>query len=173
MKALLISFSMLCTAIATAAPPEVPFGDVMGDEVKNYNRLRSQIATGGVIKEGGLVRLKELGFKTIVDLRTTEEGAADEQKTAELLGLSYYNLPTSRMAPDKNTMVRFSSIIEETSNYPLLVHCASANRVGTAWAIYRATHGVPLEIAIEEGLTTGMNPARIVQVKAAAGEQEF
>ena len=145
---------------------QVPFGDKMGAEVLNYNRLRPFLATGGSIDLGKLETLREKGFQTIIDLRMPEEGTAEERAAVEAAGMTYVNLPIGKGAPTDDQIVRLTELLEDPDAAPILMHCASGNRVGTAWAIYRARRGIPLDIAIEEGLTTGMRPSRVEQVQA-------
>ncbi|MCK7596915.1 protein tyrosine phosphatase family protein [Microbulbifer sp. CAU 1566] len=151
---------------STEAPSQVPFGDKMGAEVLNYNRLRPQLATGGSIDLAQVESLKNKGFKTIVDLRTPEEGTVEEQTAVEAAGMVYVNLPVSKGAPSDQLIAQLGKILENADAAPVLLHCASGNRVGAVWAIYRARQGIPLEIAIEEGRTAGMRASREEQVRA-------
>ncbi|WGL16996.1 protein tyrosine phosphatase family protein [Microbulbifer bruguierae] len=137
----------------------------MGAEVANYNRLRPQLATGGSIDLAQVASLKEKGFRTIIDLRTAEEGTAEEKAAVEAAGIRYVNLPVSGGAPSDELIAELGAILEDASAGPVLLHCASGNRVGTVWAIYRAKRGIPLDIAIEEGRTAGMRPSREAQVR--------
>lgn len=150
----------------TTEAAEVPFGDKMGAEVANYNRLRPHLATGGSIDLAEIPSLKEKGFRTIIDLRTPEEGTEEERKAVEAAGMTYVNLPIAKGAPSDAQIARLGELIEDSNAAPLLLHCASGNRVGTAWAIYRVRKGIPLEIAIEEGRTTGMGASREAQVRS-------
>jgi len=168
----LLILTVLVISSATAAETaEVPFGDEMGAEVQNYNRLRPTIATGGSIDVDQVVTLKAKGFKTIIDLRTPEEGTAEEKTAVEAAGMRYVNLPVSKGRPSDEQVRALADILQDSGQAPVLVHCASGNRVGTAWAIYRVRQGIPLEIALEEGRTTGMRPSREAQVRALFEEQ--
>ena len=55
--------------LAQPSVREVPFGDRAGSLAVNYTRLRPQIATAGLLKNGAVPGLKAFGFATIVDLR--------------------------------------------------------------------------------------------------------
>lgn len=158
---------------AQSAGIEAPFGDKIGPLVKNYNRLRPNIATGGLLKSGALAMLKSLGFTTIVDLRGPNEGPEAERKAAEAAGLHYFNIPVTDELPSSAQIAEFGRIVEDTKHQPLLVHCASANRVGTIWTLYRVGTGVPFSIAVEEGRTTGMQPSRENAVRKRLGELAF
>jgi uncharacterized protein (TIGR01244 family) len=161
------------TAQAQTQTPsrEVPFGDQAGGFAVNYTRLKPNVATAGYLRAGAIPGIKALGFTTIVDLRTPEEGAGTEKKAAEAAGLRYFNIPVARDAPTEMQIAEFARIVEEASNAPLLVHCASANRVGAMWALYRAQSGVPEAIALEEGRTAGMRPDREADVRKRLAER--
>ena len=161
--------------VFAADSAQVPFGDKMGAEVANYNRLRPHLATGGIIDLAEVASLKEKGFRTIIDLRTPEEGTEEERKAVEATGMTYVNLPIAKGAPTDAQIARLAELLEDASASPILLHCASGNRVGAAWAIYRARKGIPLEIAIEEGRTAGMRTSRETQVRASlcASEADY
>jgi uncharacterized protein (TIGR01244 family) len=138
----------------------VPFGDKIDGRIFNYNRTAPDIATAGLIKEGGVDLLTAEGFRAVIDLRTLPEGTAEEQAAMEIAGIEYTNIPIGKEAPSTEDVGRFASIVGDPGRGPLLVHCVSANRVGTLWAMYRVSTGVPLQTALEEGRTVGMKPAR-------------
>ncbi|WP_299592501.1 sulfur transferase domain-containing protein [uncultured Microbulbifer sp.] len=162
----LLAFATAVPLVHAETPAQVPFGDKMGAEVVNYNRLRPNLATGGSIDLGAVDSLKQKGFRTIIDLRTPAEGTAEERAAVEAAGMAYVNLPIAKGAPTEAQITRLAELLEDDSAAPVLLHCASGNRVGAGWAIYRVRNGIPLEIAIEEGRTAGMRPSREEQVRA-------
>ncbi len=138
----------------------VPFGDRIDARIFNYNRTTPDIATAGLINEGGVDLLVAEGFRSVIDLRTPAEGTLQEQAALKRAGIEYTNIPVGKEAPTSEDVRRFADIVGDRNRGPLLVHCASANRVGTLWAMYRVSTGVPLQTALEEGRTVGMQPAR-------------
>jgi uncharacterized protein (TIGR01244 family) len=145
---------------------EAPFGDKLSPSVTNYKRIRPAIGTAGVLKEAALVELKALGFVAILDLRTPEEGTETEKVAAEAVGLRYFNIPVSEQAPTEAQVQVFIRLVEDAANYPLLIHCQTANRVGAIWTMYRVRKGVPFAIAVEEGRSIGLQPGREKAVRA-------
>lgn len=172
MKSILLMVALSISLHLSADDRQVPFGDRVGNSVLNYNRTTPTIATSGTIREGGLEKLRSLGFRSILDLRTQPEGTDKERKAATELGFSYANIAIAQESPTAQQLAQFSSWVENSSHYPLLIHCASANRVGTLWAMYRITRGVPLAEALLEGRTIGMQPAREVQVNEFAANSD-
>jgi len=169
LKAIFVGLTMGAAAAlpARAESPSVPFGDKVTAVIFNYNRTTPQIATSGLIRQGGVAELKRHGFKTILDLRTAREGTSIEKKNVEGAGLQYHNIEVSRAPITPAQVERFAKLVKDKSNYPILVHCASANRVGAMWTLYRVSKGVPATVAIEEGRTVGLRPLREGQVRAS------
>lgn len=116
-----------------------------------------------------MAQLKKQGFKTVVSLLTDEEGVGAEEQEAHQAGLNFYGLGVSSRAPNREQVDAFTRIASNPSNYPMLVHCASSNRVGAMWALYRHNVGVPAEIAIEEGRAAGLKTSREGAVREMMG----
>jgi len=148
---------------------QAPYGDVMPDLVKNYLRAAPYVGTGGVIAEGGFPKLAELGFKTVINLNTSDEGVGVDEKMAKDAGLNFVNLAIPTKAPTADQVAAFSKQVNDPANYPVLVYCQSSNRVGAMWALYRAANGVPPMIAIQEGRTVGLKTSREDAVRAQMG----
>jgi uncharacterized protein (TIGR01244 family) len=144
---------------------QAPYGDAMPDIVKNYLRAAPYVGTGGIVDPKGYAELKKLGFKTIINLNTNEEGAEKEGKGIMAAGLDYVSIPVATHAPDANEVAAFTKYVNDPKYYPILVHCESSNRVGAMWALYRAKNGVPPEIAVQEGRTVGLKPSREAAVR--------
>jgi len=148
---------------------QAPYGNKMPDLVNNYLRATPYIGTGGVLEPTGLETLAGLGFKTVVNLNTAEEGATTEGPMVEKAGMTYINIAVPTKAPNAEQVAEFARIAEDPSNYPILLHCESSNRVGAMWALYRAASGIPKEIAVQEGRTVGMKTSREGAVREQLG----
>ncbi|MBD1545262.1 fused DSP-PTPase phosphatase/NAD kinase-like protein [Roseibium aggregatum] len=135
---------------------EAPYGNMMPNIVVNYLRATPFIGTGGNVDPTGIDTLATLGFKTVVNLNTAEQGATTEGALVQKAGMTYVNIAVSTKAPTSEQVAEFAKVAEDPNNYPILLHCESSNRVGAMWALYRASKGVPNEIAIEEGRTVGL-----------------
>jgi len=159
--ALLVSF--LLSSLLMAAE-QVPFSDAVSDKIFNYHRHTPSIATSGSLNPGAIKELKTHGFKSVLDLRTSEEGAAEEGEAVRNIGLAYFNLPVGKSWPDTSTNQRFKQLVEDENNYPILIHCASVNRVGMMWAVYQLEKGSEYSSALLEGRTIGMKPSREQQL---------
>jgi uncharacterized protein (TIGR01244 family) len=97
-------------------------------------------------------------------LRTEAEGTASEKKAVESMGMSYINIPVTGAGINNEQLAAFSNAIEDVQT-PILVHCASGNRVGAIWTTYRLRKGINSEIGFEEGRPAGMKPSLEEKVK--------
>jgi uncharacterized protein (TIGR01244 family) len=129
-------------------------------EIPNGSKFGEAVLFGAQPAESDFSLLAGMGFKTVLNLRTETEMAAlefDEEAAARQAGLNYLNIPIGQEEPSEGTLQLISSIIDDEDRHPLFVHCASSNRVGYAWSIYRARrHGLTAEEAIAEGKLAGM-----------------
>jgi|TARA_B110000914_G_scaffold121972_1_gene106404 uncharacterized protein (TIGR01244 family) len=157
---------LIISSAASATDKQVPFGSELQSSIKNYNRATSTLATSGTISTGGVKELAEKGFATIIDLRTENEGTAEEKKNVESAGMSYINIPVTGAGINHKQLAVFTKAIENTQP-PILVHCASGNRVGALWTTYRLSKGINSKIAFEEGRTAGMKPLLEEKVRAS------
>ena len=88
------------------------------------------VATAGQPREEHLRQLAGHGYKAVVDLRTPGEPRGyNEAVTAREAGLEYVNLPVAGL-PEDEVFDSFRQVMRDLSMRPMLVHCASANRVG-------------------------------------------
>ncbi len=162
-------FATHAAAPASAEPAEAPFGDPVDESVYNYSRMSPHIGGAGELREGAPAHLKQLGFAAVLDLRTAQEGTAKEKAAVEKAGLAYHNIPVATRAPTWAQVAEFARIVNDADNLPILVHCASANRVGAMWALYRSSQGVNPEFAIQEGRAVGLT-SRESAVRARLAE---
>ena len=107
---------------------------------------------------------KKRGVKSVLNLRTKDEMDFDEAKAIKNLGLEYHIVPIA--SPDALTDENFDKLrklLNTKGQRPLLLHCASANRVGAVWLAHRVLDG---------GLTydAALAEAKIVGLKASAME---
>jgi len=97
------------------------------------------------------------GIATVINQRHPDETQFNEQRIVENLGLQYYSIPWN--GPNELTDEVFTRTREllRTAKRPILLHCSSANRVGTIWLAYRVLDGgASVEQAIEEARTVGL-----------------
>lgn len=149
-------FATSAVAVAQGVPPV---------SAKNFLRLNDDFCTAGQPSLEDLAKLKAEGIRAILNLRQPEEDPliAEEEKAAQSLGLKYFNLPIDASNLQTSQAEQFLKIVGDEHNHPILIHCASANRVGGFWMIHRVLKdGWTLEKAEEEARRIGLrNPALV------------
>lgn len=142
----LIALIVLCTGLLTAGgtqAAEVPFGDPhlwIGD-----NLVIAGTPDLPALKSGFP------GAVVIIDLRTAEEGAVEEQTQAQALGLTYHNLPVAGAEILDEQVLALEALLEGTPQEALVVlHCASGNRAGMLWAAGEMRGGRDVDDVLEQ-----------------------
>lgn len=97
------------------ASERVPFGHQVF-QVQNYSRATDQIAISGLIGDGGIKSLASHGFKTIIDMRTANEGTADEKALVDVNGMNYINIPMTVAGISEEQLSAFTKAIESAEN---------------------------------------------------------
>ncbi len=112
------------------------------------------VASGGQVGADHLKGLAGLGFRTVLDLRTADEPRGyDESRSAARAGLEYLNLPVSGATLDDAMFDRVRELMSDPRRHPVIVHCASGNRVGVAllpWLVLDRGWKLPEAIAAAE-----------------------
>ena len=73
---------------------------------------------------------RALGVRTVVNLRRPEELAFDERAVVAELGLAYHQPSFGSVEELTDDVLASTRTLLRTAERPLLLHCASANRVG-------------------------------------------
>ena len=152
----LMALIALSFAGTTQASWRTPFGHQVS-AVQNYSRINDQIAISGLISEGGVPALAATGFKTIIDMRTANEGTAEEKSLVDRAGMNYINIPMTVAGISNEQLTAFTKAIEMAQR-PVLIHCGSGNRASAMWARYQISQGMDPETAIEAARKSGLRP---------------
>jgi uncharacterized protein (TIGR01244 family) len=147
-------------AVPAAAVPE----SVDAALVPNYVVVRPGLAAAGRPTDEGLRQLKALGFRTVVDLRAaSEDGQPAEKALVEAQGLRYLHVPVTPATFSAADVDAVQAVLSAADAGPVLLHCASANRVGALWAVLQARDGVPIEEALVDGQRVGLRSASMTE----------
>lgn len=115
------------------------------------------ITSAGQPDEASLAAIAEEGYVAVIDIRGEQEDRGiDEKAIVESLGMQYINLPVA--GPDAVTYENANALDELLAGIdgPVLLHCASSNRVGAILALRERMNGGSAEAALELGLAAGM-----------------
>jgi uncharacterized protein (TIGR01244 family) len=122
--------------------------------------VRPDVATAGQPSDQALADIQKAGFKTIINLRTEQEGSLEEKPKVEALGLEYHNIPIGSDGISKEQVALFEKILGDSKTHPVFVHCASSNRVGAMWFIHQVLgEGKDEASALEEAKKAGLKPS--------------
>ncbi len=121
--------------------------------VENLHKVSDFLYRGAQPTKEGMQQLKELGIKTIVNLRSFHSDRAEIGDT----GLSYEHIYMKTWHAEDKEVVRFLNIVTDPNHTPVFVHCQrGADRTGTMCAIYRvAVQNWGKDEAIEEMVKGG------------------
>jgi adenylylsulfate kinase len=90
--------------------------------MRNARRYSDSITLGAVPDADDLAQLKDLGYRTLVDVRTDDEKFGGlVEKRARGLGLGYLNVPIDRAHIDINEVLRFYRLVYDPAHAPLYV----------------------------------------------------
>jgi protein tyrosine phosphatase (PTP) superfamily phosphohydrolase (DUF442 family) len=98
------------------------------------------------------------GARMIVNLCAPHELPFDEQALAATLGMRYESIPI-RGAQDltREAALKFAALVDLPSNRPVVVHCASGNRVGAMFAMKAFySEDATVDAALEAGRAAGL-----------------
>lgn len=161
-----VSAVFCISAALHAGPPEA----VDPAQIPAYRLLRPGLATAGQPAPDALKQLPAMGFKTVVNLRTDKEGAIEEGETVRAQGLRYVWVPITPDTFSLQDVEAVRQVLDDPAARPVLLHCASSNRVGGVWAVIQARKGRTLEDAEAEGRTAGLqSPAMAAAVRRVLG----
>jgi uncharacterized protein (TIGR01244 family) len=153
-------------AASTASAGETP---AAVEGVPNYHVVRPGLATAGQPSPEALKRLKALGFKTVINLRTEGETTIDEEKLVREQGLRYVWVPLTSATLTAKDVDAVAAVLDDPAAEPVLLHCTVANRAGGLWAAYLARKGKSLDEAEAEGVKAGLaTPAMKEAVRRVA-----
>lgn len=131
--------------------------------ILNYQVLRPGLAVAGKPSAEALAKLKEQGFKTVIDLRMESEGIAEEKAIVEGQGLRYVSVPMSTATFKVEDAQAVGRILADDAAGPVLLHCASSNRVGAVLAVLEAKAGKPIDEAIAAGQKAGLKNESLIE----------
>ncbi len=151
-----------CAAgVALAQAPALP----------NRHDALAGITTAGQPSAADLSAVAAAGYKAVIDLRAPQEDRGlEEQKTVEMLGMSYVNLPVEGATGVTYENAAALDKLLAGLPKPVLVHCTSSNRVGALLALRAKLSGEDSGAALELGVASGLAGLKpVVEQKLAAG----
>lgn len=121
--------------------------------IRNFRVVKPWLYRGGQPGADGVLALKELGVKTVVNLRQGRRSVEAERRHVEAAGMNFVNIPLSYwILPSEQTINSFLDLLDDEETHPVYVHCLHGkDRTGLLIAMYRlAKEGWPLDEAYRE-----------------------
>jgi uncharacterized protein (TIGR01244 family) len=167
---ILVGAAVALTALTASAQTPVTKASVPG--IVNFSKVETTVACAGATTPAALAGVKQMGYNSVINLRTQGEAGAEldaEAAAAKAAGINYVHLPFNAQAPDPALVDNFLNAINDKANQPAFIHCASANRAAALWMVKRiAVDKWDVDKATEEATALGLtSPA----LKAFAIEQ--
>ncbi len=149
---------ILAGSIATAETEPVPESAPLV-AIPNVARPVPGVLTGGQPTRDQLEEAAAAGYKTVVNLRPlSEDGAWDETEFVTQLGMGFIHLPISGIQDvNRENAAALRKILRDPEVQPVMIHCASGNRVGALFAVGASLFdGASLDEALELGRSAGL-----------------
>jgi len=126
--------------------------------VPNASQPLPDLLTSGQPGPQHFEALQAAGVKAVLDIRDPMEPRPfDEPRLVNELGMRYVNVSVRQGALDDPTMDAVLAELRRGSGEPILLHCASANRVGGVLIPYFILdQGMSEDAAVEAAMRIGL-----------------
>ena len=116
------------------------------------------IGAAGQPASGDWKELANAGVRTVVDLRAPNEPRGhDEPDAVRAAGLAYVSIPITQSTLSDEPFDAVRTLLRDHSRRPIVVHCASSNRVGALLLPYFVLdEKQPLDKALELAIDAGL-----------------
>lgn len=151
---LLFAMGLIITAASCASHRGFPA--VSG--IDNFDVVDAHLCRGAQPNHIGIERLKDMGVKTVINLRQASDTWQDESNICASAGMAYYSVPLNPIAaPSIGAVDRILKLIGDTPD-PVFVHCQfGCERTGTIVACYRIRNGMSNEAALNDAKLHGIS----------------
>lgn len=113
-------------------PLASPRNDIPG--LPNFARVSRNLYRAAAADRAGLIRVKLMGVKTVIDLRQVHSDILNLKG----LGLNYVRIPMNPANAEDEDVADFLHLVRNPDYQPLFVHCThGSDRTGVIVAIYR------------------------------------
>lgn len=124
------------------------------------------VATGGQPTAADLQALAGAGYRTVLDIRAPGEPRGfREPEVVEGAGMEYINFPIGHAPLHDAAFDEFRGLLRDAARKPLLVHCASGNRVGLMmipWLVL--DEGKSPQEAVDLALRMGLSSPQLARL---------
>jgi uncharacterized protein (TIGR01244 family) len=159
-------FSITVISLLLAACASTPAFDleaVQAAEIINLRAPEGATLSSGQPTAAQLGIVARSGVRHVINLRTAgEEVAFNESEVADSLGMEYHSIPVAGGAGiNADNAQALADILAGLNGEPVLIHCATGNRVGGLMALSSFADGASVDSAVAEGARWGMTSERL------------
>ncbi len=151
---------MTCVALLLAACAQtyrVDVAAIENSELMNMAQQENNVFSSGQPTQEQLAVLADAGVRHVVSLRPVSELDWDESAAVAAAGMQFHSIPVAGASGVTNANAQtLESLLNELDGQPVLVHCASSNRVGALKAVTARNNGASVDAAIAEGQEWGL-----------------
>jgi protein tyrosine phosphatase (PTP) superfamily phosphohydrolase (DUF442 family) len=110
--------------------------------IDNFYQVDAHVYRGAQPTNEGFQYLAQIGVKTVINLRESDQRSRDEETVVTAAGMRYVNVPMTGLTPPTESEISMIlGILEDESAGPVFVHCKrGADRTGAVIASYRIDH---------------------------------
>jgi uncharacterized protein (TIGR01244 family) len=134
----------------------------------NSSAFGERVYFAGQPSQTDLEQYARLGVKKVINLRMPaemEKLGFDEAAAVKQAGMEYVSVPFGPQPPTDADVQKVVSLLQGAGENKVLLHCASSNRVGLMWSLFRGTrHGLKAEDALAEGRAAGMKSPALEKI---------
>ena len=154
-------FALILTACAGSAGFDL--AALQNSDINNFRAPSGATLSTGQPTAAQLGLAARAGVKHVINLRTAgEEVAFNEGQVVESFGMKYYSIPVAGGAGiNADNASALSRILADIDGEPVIVHCATGNRVGGLMAFAALADGASVNAAMAEGERWGMTSERL------------
>ena len=156
--------------LACASTDSLDMAALEQAEISNFRAPAARVLSSGQPTASQLNIASRAGVKHVISLRTAgEDMDFDEATVVESLGMDFHSIPIAVGEGGINTAnaASLQELLAAFDGEPVLIHCATGNRVGALMAVSSHSEGASVEAAISEGARWGMTSERLQQLVRA------
>ncbi len=161
-------FSLLLVVVlaACASTRELNVQMLQDAEINNFRAPESSVVSSGQPTVSQLGIAARAGVRHVINLRTeVEEVDFNESEVVDSLGMEYHSIPIAGGAGvTAENAATLQALLERLDGEPVLVHCATSNRVGGLMALTAHAEGASINEALSEGARWGLTSQRLQQL---------
>ena len=112
---------------------------VKKDDLPNFHKINDTFYRGGQPSDAGILKLRELGIKAVINFRDPNDRVLREKTLVEANDMQFFNPRLSNWFAAKDSEIEsILELIQNPENQPVFIHCnRGADRTGTVTAVYR------------------------------------